>query len=335
MAASVAVVQAQTPPATTPTVSTVAVTSNPGTDNTYTTLDVITVTVTFSEAVTASGTPQITLDIGGTQRTAGYAGPGTTTSRLLFSYEVQPVDQDGDGIAVVANSLALNGGTIQSTDDSTDATLTHAAQAAANHKVDTEITLVSNLGQADGTALRISATQAVRIDLGPLFANSFALREFVLDVKTPSDTLEVSVELHASEPNNPSTIYQFTGSATTAGLQTFKLATSNDARLVHFDSTASSHRLIIKGSGGGYVELETTASSDEDDDGIYGWALTAPHFSTDGGQTYVEQTPQLFPRISAVGHIKQVLGIESTIITSSPTTEPRTPSVKPLRSASS
>ena len=42
------VAQAQTP--TTPTVSTIAVTSNPGTDNTYTTLDVITVTVTFSEA---------------------------------------------------------------------------------------------------------------------------------------------------------------------------------------------------------------------------------------------------------------------------------------------
>ena len=316
-AALPSVAHAQTPP-TTPTVSTVAVTSNPGTDNTYTTLDVITVTVTFSEAVTATGTPQITLDIGGTQRTAGYAGAGTTTSRLLFSYEVQPVDQDDDGIAVVVNSLALNGGTIQSTDDSTDATLTHAAQAAANHKVDTEITLVSNLGQADGTPLRISATEAVRIDLNPLFANSFALREFVLDVKTPSDTLEVSVELEASEPNNPSTIYQFTGSATTAGLQTFKLATSNDVRLLHFDSIAPLHRLIIKGSGGGYVELETTASVAEDDDGIYGWSLTFPHFSTDGGQTYVEQTPELFPRIGAVGHIKQVLRIESTIITSSP-----------------
>ena len=323
LAVPASVAHAQTPP-TTPTVSTVAVTSNPGTDNTYTTLDVITVTVTFNEAVTATRTPQITLDIGGTQRTADYMGAGTSTSRLLFSYEVQPVDQDDDGIAVVANSLALNGGTIQSTDDSTDATLTHAAQAAANHKVDTEITLVSNLRQADGTPLRISATEAVRIQLNPIFANSFALREFVLDVKTPSDTLEVSVELEASEPNYPSSIYQFTGSATTAGLQTFKLATSNDARLVHFDSIPPGHvlapylHITIKGSGGGYVELETTGSNAEDDDGIYGWEFVRPHFSTDGGQTYVEQTPERFPRIGAVGHINQVPRIESAIISSSP-----------------
>ena len=133
LAAPASVANAQTPP-TTPTVSTVAVTSNPGTDNTYTTLDVITVTVTFNEAVTVTGTPQITLDIGGAQRSADYSEPGTGTGQLLFSYEVQPVDQDNDGIAVTANSLALNGGTIQSSDDSTNATLTHAAQAAANHK---------------------------------------------------------------------------------------------------------------------------------------------------------------------------------------------------------
>ena len=52
---------------TTPTVSTVAITSSPGTDNTYATADIITASVTFSEAVTATatGTPRITLDIGG------------------------------------------------------------------------------------------------------------------------------------------------------------------------------------------------------------------------------------------------------------------------------
>ena len=38
--------------ATTPTVTTVAITSSPGTDNTYATGDIITVSLTFSEAVT-------------------------------------------------------------------------------------------------------------------------------------------------------------------------------------------------------------------------------------------------------------------------------------------
>ena len=49
---------AQTP--TAPTVSTVAITSSPGTDNTYATGDIITVSLTFSEAVTVDttgGTP--------------------------------------------------------------------------------------------------------------------------------------------------------------------------------------------------------------------------------------------------------------------------------------
>ena len=40
---------------TAPTVSTVSITSNPGSDNTYATGDTITVSVTFSGAVTVSG----------------------------------------------------------------------------------------------------------------------------------------------------------------------------------------------------------------------------------------------------------------------------------------
>ena len=92
--------------ATTPTVSTVAVTSDPGSDNTYTTLDVITVGVTFSEAVTVTGTPQITLDIGGTEPTADYSGAGTAPGQLLFSYTVQPVDQDDDGVAAIRQQIS-------------------------------------------------------------------------------------------------------------------------------------------------------------------------------------------------------------------------------------
>ena len=321
MAASVAVVQAQTPPATTPTVSTVAVTSNPGTDNTYTTLDVITVTVTFSEAVTASGTPQITLDIGGTQRTAGYAGPGTTTSRLLFSYEVQPVDQDGDGIAVVANSLALNGGTIQSTDDSTDATLTHAAQAAANHKVDTEITLIGNLEQADGTPLRISATEAVRIELEPWrTAVAFLMSGFVLDVKTPSDTLEVKVTFENKEITGSRTdSVEATGSVAAAGRQVFRFTNPTEVTFHEFGNIPADYYIHITGTGSGFVELGTTASADEDDGHIYRFGLAdTPFRSTNGGSTYQQQASAHLPRIGVVGHSKYVLKLESASITSSP-----------------
>ena len=91
-------------------------------------------TLTFSEAVTVVGTPRITLDIGGAHGAAEYSGAGTTPGELRFSYTVAAGDEDRDGIAVVANSLALNGGTIRA--GATNATLTHAALQANDHKVD-------------------------------------------------------------------------------------------------------------------------------------------------------------------------------------------------------
>ena len=116
-------------------ISTVAITSSPGTNNTYATGDIITVSVTFSEAVTVTGTPYVTLDIGGQSRNAAYTGAGTATGQVLFGYTVLAGERDTDGVSVGANSLALSGGTIQADDDSDNATLTHAAMAFPSHKV--------------------------------------------------------------------------------------------------------------------------------------------------------------------------------------------------------
>ena len=110
--ASVSVAYAQT---TTPTVSTVVVTSDPGTDLTYALGDTIEVGLTFGEAVTVTGDPYLLIDVGGTNRRAGYQS-GSGTTQLLFQYTVLTGDDDDDGIAVVANSLTLNGGTIVATD---------------------------------------------------------------------------------------------------------------------------------------------------------------------------------------------------------------------------
>ena len=60
--ASVSVAHAQT---TTPTVSTVAVTSDAGTDDTYALGDTIEVGLTFDEAVTVAGAPYLLIDVGG------------------------------------------------------------------------------------------------------------------------------------------------------------------------------------------------------------------------------------------------------------------------------
>ena len=123
---------------TAPTVSSVAITSNPGSDDTYGTGDIITVSVTFSEAVTVdttNGTPYVVLSVGGNNEYADYSGDGSSAVAQPFSYTVEPLERDADGVSLLANSLALNGGTIQATDNSANATLTHSAMAFPGHKV--------------------------------------------------------------------------------------------------------------------------------------------------------------------------------------------------------
>ena len=303
---------------TAPTVSTVAITSSPGTDNTYTTLDTITASVTFSEAVTATGTPQITLNIGGTERTADYSGAGTATGQLLFSYTVQPVDQDDDGIAVNQNSLALNGGAIQATDDSADATLTHPAMTFAGHKVDTELVLIGNMEQADGTALRIDAGETVRLSFE--FWNSsviYELDQIVLDVKTPSDTLALAVSTRVA-PAGHNLTATFTGSVAAVGRQTFR--SGDFTQLVPEGERLSSARvdLYLTATGSGYVELGTTASTAEDAAGAYRWRIGDSVYKSTDGATYAEQTSAHLPRFNVIGHTTETLRILAADIVSEP-----------------
>ena len=129
---SAGVAHAQGTP-TVPSIESVAVTSDSGEDGGYAIGDEIQVGLTFSEAVTVTGAPQLTLDVGGRSRTAEYS-EGSTTTRLLFTHTVAAGDEDTDGIAVVANSLALNGGAIRA--GSANAALTHAGLHSSDHRVD-------------------------------------------------------------------------------------------------------------------------------------------------------------------------------------------------------
>ena len=97
---------------TPPAVSTVAITSDPGTDGIYAADDKIGVTVNFSEPVVVTGRPRLTLDVGGEDRTAEYE-IGTGTTALLFAYKVDEDDEDDDGVSIAADQLRLNGGTIR------------------------------------------------------------------------------------------------------------------------------------------------------------------------------------------------------------------------------
>ena len=121
-----------------PGIQSIEFTSSPATGTTYDTGESVSATVTFDEAVDVTGTPQLTIDMGGSDKVLDYSS-GTGTTALVFSgYTVALGDTDADGLSIAANKLDLNGGTIKATaDENPNADLTHGAVAASSsHKVD-------------------------------------------------------------------------------------------------------------------------------------------------------------------------------------------------------
>ena len=108
-------------------VNTVRLTGTPASEATYRLGEQIQAAVTFTEAVTVTGTPQIGLSIGTQTRQAVYDATQSKGMLVVFSYSVQATDADADGISIAANALTLNSGTITlASDTTTAAALDHA-----------------------------------------------------------------------------------------------------------------------------------------------------------------------------------------------------------------
>lgn len=112
---------------TAPTVSAISVTSTSGSDNYYGLGDTISLSVTFSETVTVTGSPRVPIQ-GLTSKYLTYSS-GSGTKTLLFNYVVANGDLDPDGFSISANTLEFNSGSIRDL-SSNDATLTHSAITA-------------------------------------------------------------------------------------------------------------------------------------------------------------------------------------------------------------
>ena len=125
----------ETPDTTPPEVSSLAVSSNPVSDQTYAAGDEIEVTVTFNETVKVTGTPRLTLRVGNRNRAAGYQR-GTGTAALVFGYEVVEGDEDGDGVSIRSGRIALNGGTIQDEAENSAELAYRAVLVRSGHQVD-------------------------------------------------------------------------------------------------------------------------------------------------------------------------------------------------------
>lgn len=139
-------------------------------NGTYRAGTIINVTVTFSEAVTVTGSPRILLETGTTDRYATYSS-GSGLNALNFSYTALAGDTSSDLDYVTTTSLELNGGTIFDA-GLNGATLTLANPSAtnslANNKsiiIDTTLPSVTSITASNvnatygvGTTLTITAT---------------------------------------------------------------------------------------------------------------------------------------------------------------------------------
>ncbi|MGZ8220926.1 MAG: beta strand repeat-containing protein [Methylobacter sp.] len=147
-------------PGQAPTISSIAITSATGSqNNTLNAGDVISITVTMSEATTVAGSPRLALNIGGNLVQASYVS-GSGGTELMFSYTVQAGQTDANGIAIVANSLSLNGGSL--TDAAGNNTvLLHAAIADNSaYLVDAIAPSVSNIAISSATGSQNNSLNA-------------------------------------------------------------------------------------------------------------------------------------------------------------------------------
>ncbi len=136
-------------------VNAVRFTGTPTSGDAYGPGERIRVAVTFSEAVTVTGTPQLGLTIGTETRQATYDASQSKGTLLVFTYAVQATDSDTDGISIAANALNLNGGTITPASASaTAASLGHAAVATDSARK------VAGRGSLQATLMNLAPAQA-------------------------------------------------------------------------------------------------------------------------------------------------------------------------------
>ncbi|MBI2933480.1 MAG: hypothetical protein HYY16_17690, partial [Planctomycetes bacterium] len=168
----------------TPSVSSVSSTTP---DGTYGIGTVIDVTVTFSETVVVTGTPQLTLATGGPGTAVNYSS-GSGTNILTFSYTVAAGHNASDLDYTATTALALNGGTIQDlTGNNANTTLpSPGAPGSLSNSgtliIDTTPPTVSSIALAGP-----DPTNAATVDFTVTFS------EFVVAVDTADFTLTSSV----------------------------------------------------------------------------------------------------------------------------------------------
>ena len=268
---SLSELEMQADSAAAPTVSSVAISGATNAQNSLlNTGDVVSVTVTFSSAVTVNtsgGTPSIAIDIGGVSRSAAYSSGSGTTS-IVFAYTIASSETtDTDGISIGANAISLNSGTMKDSSNQ-DATLTHSAVSAnSSFKVDTTAPTISSVSLASD--------------------NSTATVTFSEDVYTNSngsgDLTAADFTLSLSGGNASSISLNATASSISKTSQSVWVLTLNGTDL---DSNASGNETLVVDSAS--------------DTAIYDYAGNA-HTAAHGGQSLNSTVASTSKSISSSG----------------------------------
>ena len=128
-----------------PSVINAVIASTPHSSGTYGVGELITVEITFDQALSVTGSPQLQLAVGSRNPIAKFKKLSSDGRKLTFRYLVKPTDRDSDGVAIAANALALNGATMRAA-NGINAVLGLGSSALGNqsdHKVDGSVSTYS------------------------------------------------------------------------------------------------------------------------------------------------------------------------------------------------
>jgi len=153
--------------------------------------DAITVTVTFNEPVVVTGgTPQLTLETGGTDAVITYAS-GSGSATLVFNYVVQSGQNSTDLDYVATSSFDLNGATITDTYGNDPGTLSLPSPGASGSLADSKSLVIDTTGPIVTSVSSTTSDGTYRA--GQTIAITVTFNETVNVNGTPKLTLETGL----------------------------------------------------------------------------------------------------------------------------------------------
>lgn len=293
-----------------PTVSNITSSTSNGS---YNADDTISIQVVFTESVTVTGTPQLTLETGSTDRTANYAS-GSGSNTLTFVYTVQAGDISSDLDYTSTSALALNSGTVLD-GAGNPATLTLASPGAsgslANNKalvIDTTTPAISSISV--GSVTTSGAVITWSTDEVASSSASYGLTTSYGTVSTSTETENHSVSLTGLASG---TTYHYRILAVdVAG----NLATSSDGT---FTTSAELPSRVVSSTAGGSIinfstlniqnTLKNSLSSQKD-------VCSEPNGCVLNNQDLVT-SPQLFTKDLSLGDFDQDVKLLQKFLNSS------------------